>query len=123
MQDSMHDDAMREQHEYNRDEYSRSEGSGQTSGDDLQEALSGALGDDPRADDLRAMRHALVERRQRLMHDLDTAESDAERDKLRRALHILDEQIAVLGEEAEITSFVEDAVRVGLEMRRLNESY
>lgn len=105
------------------EEYNRSEGSGQTEGDEYQEALSGALGDDPRADDLRLMRQALVERRQRLLHDLDTAESDPEREKLRRALHTLDEQIAVLGEEAEITSFVEDAVRVGLEMRRLNESY
>ena len=39
--------------------------------------------------------------------------------RAKEALATLDEQIAALGEEAEITRFVEDSVRVGIEMRRL----
>ena len=86
----------------------------------LDEALNEALGDEPRADDLRAMKRVLIERRERLAADMDATQDAAERERLRRDLKKLDEQIAVLGEEAEITRFVEDAVRVGLEMRRLN---
>lgn len=85
----------------------------------LQGALDEALGEEPRADDLRAMRRVLMERRQRLAADMDAERDNATRDRLHRDVKKLDEQIAVLGEEAEITKFVEDAVRVGLEMRRL----
>ncbi len=87
---------------------------------ELQSALNEALNDEPRADDLQAMRRVLMERRVHLAADLKAERDDATRDKLRRDLKKLDEQIAVLGEEAGITQFVEDAVRVGLEMRRLN---
>jgi hypothetical protein len=88
--------------------------------EELQGALQEALGDDPRADELRHMKALLVERRARLSQEMDTAESPPEREALRRELKKLDEQIEVLGEEAEITRFVEDTVRVGLEMRRLS---
>jgi uncharacterized membrane protein YgaE (UPF0421/DUF939 family) len=82
------------------------------------EALSEALGEEPRAHELRDMKRVLSERRARLSHDFDHAEDDKERESLRRELKKLDEQIAVLAEEADITKFVEDAVRVGIEMRR-----
>jgi GTP cyclohydrolase FolE2 len=64
------------------------------------------------------MKRVLSERRARLSNDFDHAEDDTERESLRRDLKKLDEQIAILAEEAEITKFVEDAVRVGIEMRR-----
>ncbi len=82
------------------------------------EALSEALGDEPRAQELRNMKRVLSERRARLSNDFDHAEDESERESLRRDLKKLDEQIAILAEEAEITKFVEDAVRVGIEMRR-----
>jgi uncharacterized membrane protein YgaE (UPF0421/DUF939 family) len=85
---------------------------------ELVEALSDALGDEPRAHELRNMKRVLTERRAGLSADLDQAEDDKERESLRRQLMKLDEQIAILAEEAEITKFVEDAVRVGIEMRR-----
>jgi hypothetical protein len=93
---------------------------GQPPDEELQGALQEVLGEDPRADELRHMKALLVERRARLAREMDTAESPPEREALRRELKKLDEQIEVLGEEAEITRFVEDSVRVGLEMRRLS---
>ncbi len=69
-------------------------------------------------DELRNMKRVLSERRTRLGNDFDHADDDQERESLRRELKKLDEQIAILTEEAEITKFVEDAVRVGIEMRR-----
>ncbi|HVF09611.1 MAG TPA: hypothetical protein VNA16_02355 [Abditibacteriaceae bacterium] len=85
---------------------------------ELEAALDEALEDQPRAAELRHMRSLLQERRIRLTEDMNAEEDDATRAKLQRDLAKLDEQIAVLGEEAEITKFVEDAVRVGIEMRR-----
>ena len=87
--------------------------------DELGAALDEALGEEPRSAELRQMKAALLERRAALVHELDLAEGAATREKLRRALTELDEQIAILGEEAEITKFVEDSVRVTLEVRRL----
>ena len=86
--------------------------------DPMQEVLDEALGDEPRAAELKRMRALLVQRRAGLAEDLDGA-SPEERRKLERDLAKLDEQIQVLGEEADITKFVEDAVRVGIEMRRM----
>ena len=88
--------------------------------DQLQEALQEAMGDSPRSDELQQMKAVLAERRARLCQELDTAEDATEREALRRELKKLDEQVAALGEEAEITRFVEDTVRFSLEMRRLN---
>lgn len=85
---------------------------------ELAEALAEALGDEPRAQELRDMKRVLSERRARLSNDFDHTSDDTERESLRRELKKLDEQIAILAEEAEITKFVEDAVRVGIEMRR-----
>jgi len=93
---------------------------GQNPEDEYQAAVGEALEDQLRADDLRRMRALLQERRTRLAEDLNVEEDSATRTKMERDLEKLDEQIAVLGEEAEITQFVEDAVRVGLEMRRFS---
>ncbi len=87
-------------------------------GINADDAMNEALDGEPRAAELRRMRALLIERRAHLLHDLKEAGAD-EQKKLRRALEKLNEQISVLGEEANITAFVEDAVRVGLEMRKL----
>jgi len=59
-----------------------------------------------------------TQRRVSLAAEMNAAEP-ALREELRKKLVTLDEQIEVLREEADITEFVEDAVRVGLEMRKL----
>lgn len=82
------------------------------------DAVEDALGGEPRAQELRRMRDLLARRRASLAEELNEAEP-AQREKLRKKLVELDEQIEVLREEASITEFVEDAVRVGVEMRRL----
>lgn len=87
--------------------------------DELESAVRGALGEDPRSDELRHMKSLLQQRRAWLTGELDGETDAAAKARLKRELKELDEQIRVLGEEAEITKFVEDAVRVGLEMRRL----
>ena len=83
-----------------------------------EQAVDEALEGEPRADELRRMRAALLLRRARLIEDFKASNAD-ERKKIRRDLKKLEEQIQVLGEEANITKFVEDAVRVGIEMRKM----
>ena len=93
-----------------------------------EQAIEEALEGEPRADELRRMRGALLLRRTRLVEDLKAIDADenidvdsaeAERKKIRRDIAKLEEQIQVLSEEANISKFVEDAVRVGIEMRRM----
>lgn len=86
--------------------------------EELQAALADVLGEDARAAELRQMAAALQHRRTLIMGELDSVDL-AERPRLLALLETLDEQIAVLGEEAGITKFVEDSVRASLEMRRL----
>lgn len=92
------------------------------------QAVEEALEGEPRAHELKQMRLHLVQRRARLVEDIkaihvdetmDDAAKEAETKKIRRDIGKLDEQIQVLGEEADISKFVEDAVRVGIEMRRM----
>lgn len=85
---------------------------------DADAAVDEALEGEPRAHELRKMRASLLLRRTRLMEDFRVANED-ERRKIKRDLMKLEEQIHVLGEEANISAFVEDAVRVGIEMRKL----
>ncbi|MBV9470467.1 MAG: hypothetical protein JO316_21165 [Abitibacteriaceae bacterium] len=87
--------------------------------EELETALADALGEDSRAAELRQMQAALQHRRELILREIDTVD-EAERRKLNGVLDSLDEQIAILAEEAEITKFIEDSVRVGLEMRRLS---
>ena len=89
---------------------------------DYEAALEDALGNEPHAAELRRMQLLLIDRRRRLMADLESSEDDREKARLKRQLAELDTQIEVVGEEAQITKFVEDAVRVGIEMRRFESS-
>lgn len=89
--------------------------------EELETALEDALGEDSRAVELRQMQAALQHRRELIVRELDIVE-EAERGRLNGVLATLDEQIAILAEEAQITKFIEDSVRVGLEMRRLSSS-
>ncbi len=92
------------------------------------QAVEEALEGEPRAAELKQMRASLLLRRARLVEDfkavkadetLDEKSRESESKKIRRDIAKLEEQIQVLGEEANISAFVEDAVRVGIEMRRM----
>jgi hypothetical protein len=89
---------------------------------ELEAALESAFGEEPRAEELRRMHALLKERRTRLLEEQDAEQDEGTREKMRKEVGKLEEQIRVLAEEADITKFVEDAVRVGIEMRRLNSS-
>ena len=87
----------------------------------LQEAaVEEALEGQSPAAELRRMSALLQERRKRLVEDLATAEDPKERAKVEKEIDKLDEGARVLLEEAQINQFVEDAVRVGIEMRKLD---
>ena len=87
----------------------------------LDEAINEALEGQPRASEWFALKRALEKRRAMLQDDLEVAEDEALRKKLRAAIAETEEHIAVLGEEAEITSFVEDTVRFSSEVHRLQQ--
>jgi hypothetical protein len=88
---------------------------------EYEAALDDALGDTPRASQLRQLRDALLRRRQMMLADFNVADNHDEREKLRARLHELDEQIAVLDEDARINKFVEDTITFSHEVRRLSE--
>ena len=88
---------------------------------EMEAALDAALDDTPRAAELYQLRDVLIRRQQGMLEDLNVATTDAEREALRARLHQLDEQIAVLDEEARINKFVEDTARFSHEIRRLSE--
>ena len=102
-----------------RHDQSHSQNTERGDNDEFESAIDEALGEEPRAAELCRMRDALLERRRLLLLDLKTAEDQTAREKLKRELTKLQEHIKVLSEEADITNFVEDAVRVGIEMRKL----
>ncbi len=87
----------------------------------LDEAIDEALEGQPRAAEWFQLKRALEKRRAMLQDDLDVAEDDTLRKKLRAAIAETEEHIAVLSEEAEITSFVEDTVRFSAEVHRLQQ--
>ncbi len=87
----------------------------------VDEAIDEALEGQPRAAEWFALKRALEKRRAMLQDDLDVAEDDALRKKLRAAIAETEEHIAVLSEEAEITSFVEETVRFSSEVHRLQQ--
>jgi hypothetical protein len=91
--------------------------------DDLSNALDEALGEEPRAVELRRMTDTLRDRQNRLRVDLDAESNPQQREKIEREIAKLDEQIAVLREESDISQFIEDSVRVGVEMRKLQEGF
>lgn len=87
----------------------------------LDEAIDEALEGQPRASEWFQLKRALEKRRALLQDELDLAEDDATREKLRAAIALANEHIEVLGEEAEITSFIEDTVRFSSEVHRLQQ--
>ena len=87
----------------------------------VDEAIDEALEGQPRASEWFQLKRALEKRRALLQDELDLAEDDATREKLRAAIALANEHIAVLGEEAEITSFIEDTVRFSSEVHRLQQ--
>lgn len=91
--------------------------------DKLAEAALGeALGEDPRANELRSMAQVLAARLQAFKNEFDETTDAARREKLKKEMLKMRAQILVLSEEADITQFVEDSVRLGVEMQR-SEDY
>ncbi len=91
--------------------------------DPLTEAALGeALGEEPRARELRLMAQVLANRLQAFKNEFDETTEPARREKLKKEMLKLRDQILVLAEEADITQFVEDTVRLGVEMQR-SEDY
>jgi seryl-tRNA synthetase len=88
---------------------------------EMEAALDDALDDTPRSDELMQLRDVLLRRQKGLADDLNKASDAAEREALRARLQELDDQIAVLDEEAKINKFVEDTVKFSHEVRRLSE--
>ena len=87
----------------------------------VDEAIGEALEGQPRASEWFQLKRALEKRRALLQDELDIAEDEPMREKMRAAIAEADEHIAVLGEEAEITSFIEDTVRFSAEVHRLQQ--
>ena len=84
-------------------------------------ALDEALDEVPRADELEKMHDVLASRQKALAEDLEKSTDEAERAVLRRRLDELDEQVAILQEEARINRFVEDTIKFSHEVHRLSE--
>ena len=87
----------------------------------LDEAIGEALDGEMRADDWRQLKNALLRRRTMLKEELDLTTDEHDKQKLETELAQTDEHIAVLGEEENITQFVEDSVRFSSEVRRLQQ--
>ena len=87
----------------------------------LEEATTEALeGEALRSQDWKRLASALETRRERLERDLENAD-EFERPLLELKIAEIDEQIAVLREEAGISKFIEDTVKFSYEVRRLSE--
>jgi hypothetical protein len=85
-------------------------------------ALGEALGDEPGSSELRSMAQVLAGRLQAFKAEFDEETDPTRREKLKKEILKLRAQILVLAEEADITRFVEDSVRLGVEMQR-SEDY
>ena len=85
----------------------------------VQSAMEEALEGGERAADLRRFVTILVARFEGLKLDFQSEDDEIQKKRIKRELKKVAEQISVLSEEAQIAEFVEDAVRVGIEMRKL----
>ena len=83
------------------------------------DATDEALEGEPRAAQLQSFQRVLAQRLAGYVEELKTETDEKKRETLLRDIKKLREQVRVLGEEADITQFVEDAVRVGIEMRKM----
>lgn len=86
---------------------------------EMDDAIVDALGDTPKAAELTRMKAILLRHRDVLQHELETEDRPDEKQRLVSRLDELDEQIRVLGEEATINQFVEDAIHFSHEMRKM----
>src|SRR5690606_11004373 len=86
---------------------------------EMDDAIAQALGDTPKAEELSRMKAILVRHRDVLLRELEVEDRPAEKQKLSSRLDELDQQIHVLGEEASINKFVEDAIQFSHEMRKM----
>jgi uncharacterized membrane-anchored protein YjiN (DUF445 family) len=87
----------------------------------LEEAVEEALEGEPRAAEWRRLKRALAHRRALIEADLDHVTDEGDRKKLQSELEQIDEHLAVLSEEVEITQFIEDTVRFSAEVHRLQQ--
>jgi len=86
---------------------------------EMDDAIVDALGDTPKAEELSRMKAILIRHRDVLQRELEAEDRPEEKQKLVARLDELDEQIRVLGEEATINKFVEDAIHFSHEMRKM----
>ena len=80
-----------------------------------------ALGDNPRASQLRLMRAALEERRNGLRKEQEPLANDSDRSKLQARIKTLNKQIEALRQEEGVSEFVETSVRLTLSKASLDE--
>lgn len=86
-----------------------------------EDLIDEALGDNPRASQLRLMRAALQERRGGLRKAFEQPTDVAERGRLQAKIKTLDKQIEALRQEEGVSEFVETSVRVTLSKAALDE--
>jgi hypothetical protein len=86
---------------------------------EMDDAIVDALGDTPKAEELSRMKAILLRHRDVLQRELEAEDRPEEKQRLTARLDELDEQIRVLGEEATINKFVEDAIQFSHEMRKM----
>jgi len=79
-----------------------------------EQAIAEVLGDNPRAQELQAMRIALEQRREGMRRERERATEKAEQIRIQAKINELDKQIDALRQEEGITRFVESSVRVTL---------
>jgi hypothetical protein len=86
---------------------------------EMDDAIVDALGDTPKAEELARMKAILLRHRDVLQRELEAEDRPEEKQRLTARLDELEEQIRVLGEEATINQFVEDAIHFSHEMRKM----
>lgn len=79
-----------------------------------EQAIVEVLGENPRAQELQAMRIALEQRRDGMRRERERAEDKTDQTRLQAKIQELNKQIDVLRQEEGITQFVENSVRVTL---------
>ncbi len=79
-----------------------------------EQAIAEVLGDNPRAQELQAMRIALEQRRDGIRRERERSQDRTEQTRLQAKIQELTKQIEALRQEEGITQFVENSVRVTL---------
>ncbi|MCS6777886.1 MAG: hypothetical protein RMJ43_06825 [Chloroherpetonaceae bacterium] len=90
------------------------QGQNRAQGVDAEAVIEEILGEHPRARELRQMRSVLEQRKDAMTRERDRCRNAQEREALEKKLAELEQQIAILRQEEEITAFVEASVRVSL---------